>query len=130
VLGRVSIVKAVPALRGAYEAVGLKVPPAWDGLHITNIKSELRYDSGTMKLYVDALIHNSTDEVQFVPEIKASAMGVDGRSIQSWVIDPPAVTLISGGDLAVHSETMYAMERTVDSVRLEFVAPRNGGHER
>ncbi|MDR3424719.1 MAG: zinc-ribbon domain-containing protein [Alphaproteobacteria bacterium] len=121
-LDRQPIVKALPALRGFYDSVGLSVPPSWDGLRFDQVKSDLRYDSGTMKLYVDGVIHNTTSEVQLIPDIRAQALGPDQKVIQSWQVDAPAATIAPEGDVPFHTEVATAMEHTIEDVKLEFYA--------
>ncbi len=117
---RQPIVKVFPGLRGLYDFVGLHVAPAWEGLMFTQVKSELKYDSGTMKLYVDGVIHNSTPEVQLIPDIKARARGPDRRIIQSWWVQSPAATIDAEGDVPFHTEVASPMEHTIEDVYLEF----------
>jgi len=117
---REPIVKVLPVLRGFYDGIGLHVSPAWDGLMFDHVKSEFKYDAGTMKLLVDGVIHNSTAEAQLIPDIKARAIGPDGRVIQSWWVPPPAATIGVGGDVPFHTEVAEPMEHTIDNVNLEF----------
>ncbi|MFA4995287.1 MAG: zinc-ribbon domain-containing protein [Bdellovibrionales bacterium] len=128
VLGRSFIVKAVPSLRGSYNAVGLKVLPEWDGLIFDEVKSELKYDSGTMKLYVDGSVRNATDKKKRVPDIKARALGADKKVIQSWWIDAPAATIDAWGRVPFHTEVATPMERTIEDVYLEFTSRKDDGN--
>jgi len=125
VLGRHSIVKAVPGLRGSFNAVGLSVLPEWDGLIFDEVKSELKYDSGTMKLYVDGSVRNATEAAKKLPDIKAQALGADKKVIQSWWVDAPAVTIEPWGKVPFHTEVATPMERTIEDVYLEFVARKD-----
>lgn len=125
VLGRYSIVKAVPALRGSYNAVGLSVLPEWDGLIFDEVKSELKYDSGTMKLFVDGDVRNATEEIKKLPDIKAQALGPDKKVIQSWWVDAPAATIEPWGKVNFHTEVATPMERTIEDVYLEFVSRKD-----
>ncbi len=125
VLARHSIVKAVPALRGSYNAVGLAVVPEWDGLIFDEVKSELKYDSGTMKLYVDGSVRNATEEAKKLPDIKAQALGADKKVIQSWWVDAPAATIEPWGKVGFHTEVATPMEKTIEDVYLEFVSRKD-----
>jgi hypothetical protein len=122
IFDRNPIVKVLPGLRVVYEELGLKLSNSWDGLIFDQVKSELRYDSGTMKLYVDGVIHNTTTEVQFIPAIRARALGPDRRIVQSWSIDPPQETIPAGADVPFHTEIAAPMEHTIENVYLEFYA--------
>jgi predicted Zn finger-like uncharacterized protein len=122
VLDREPIVKAFPSLRGFYESFGLSIPKTGAGLIFDKVSSELRYDSGTMKLFVDGVIHNSTSETQFIPDIKAAARGADQSVIQSWWVDAPAVTIPGGGEVPFHTEIGATTQRTIEDVYLEFTA--------
>lgn len=119
---RQPIVKAFPALRGIYESLGAHIPHSGVGLTFDQVKSELRYDGGTMRLYVDGVVHNSTAEIQFIPDIKARAIGPDQRIIQSWWVPAPAATVDAGGDAPFHTEVSAPMQRTIADVYLEFYA--------
>lgn len=123
IMDRDPIVKAFPALRGFYNAVGLHVQHSGRGLVFEHVKSELRYDGGTMRLYVDGVIHNATGETQMVPDIKARAIGPDQRVIQSWWVAAPAATVDAESDLPFHTEVSAPMKRTIDNVYLEFYSP-------
>ncbi len=117
-----TIVKHVPALSGLYETFGLTVAHSGKGLVFEQVKSELRYDGGTMKLFVDGVIHNTTDEIQLIPDIKARALGPDKAIIQSWWVRAPAPSVDAGADAPFHTEIAASMERTIEDVYLEFTA--------
>ncbi len=120
VVKRQDIAKSFPILRAAYDTLGFRAGPSWDGLVFSDVKSELRYDSGTMKLFVDGIIRNTTSEVQKIPSIKARARGADGSVIQSWSLDPPAATIDPDASVAFHTEVATPMEHTIEDVNLEF----------
>ncbi|MFA5040112.1 MAG: hypothetical protein WC464_00570 [Bdellovibrionales bacterium] len=122
--GRQLIVKTLPGLRGSYSAVGLSVLPEWDGLIFDEVKSELKYDSGTMRLFVDGTIRNASDDTKRLPDIKARALGADGSVIQSWLIDAPAEVIEPWGMISFHSDVATPMERTIEDVYLEFTSRR------
>lgn len=117
---REEMVKAYPALRMIYDSLGFKIVPVWEGLVFSDVKSELRYDSGTMKLFVDGKITNSTSDVRIVPNIKARARGADGAVIQSWSLEPPAATIGPDASVPFHTEVATPMEHTIEDVNLEF----------
>jgi predicted Zn finger-like uncharacterized protein len=126
--GRQSIVKTLPELRGSYSAVGLSVLPEWEGLIFDEVKSELKYDSGTMRLFVDGVVRNASEEIKKVPDIKAQALGADKSVIQSWLIDAPAATIDSWGMVPFHSDVATPMERTIEDVYLEFTPRKENGN--
>jgi len=128
VLDRRQIVKAFPSLRGLYEVTGLSVPKTGEGLVFDKVSSELRYDSGTMKLFVDGVIRNTTQETQFIPDIRASARAADQSAIQSWWVDAPAVTIEAGGEVPFHTEIGATTQKTIEDVYLEFT-PRDEKHD-
>jgi hypothetical protein len=127
VLERRAIVKVLPKMHVLFDTIGLHVAPEWEGLIFNNVKSELKYDSGMMKLYVDGTVHNSTSEAQLIPSIKARAMGPDKGVIQSWMIEAPAATIESGGDVPFHTEVATSMEHTIEDVYLEFTSQDEKG---
>jgi hypothetical protein len=127
ILDRGPIVKAIPALRGFYESLGFEFKQTGQGLLFTQVKSELKYDSGTMRLYVDGVIHNDTGETQLVPDIKARAIGPDQRVIQSWWFSAPAATVAAGSDLPFHTEVLAPMKYTIENVSLQFYAEDEKG---
>ena len=45
-----------------------------------------------MQLTVEGQIHNDTDKIQPIPNIVAAAKGADGKLMQSWQIDAPALS--------------------------------------
>ncbi len=124
VWGRQSLVEVFPGLRGSYSAVGLNVLPEWDGLMFDEVKSELRYDGGTMRLFVEGNIRNASAETKNIPDIKARALAADKSDIQSWLIDAPATTIAPWGMVPFHTDIAAPMERTIEDVYLEFVARR------
>lgn len=120
VLARDAVVRAVPGLHGLYEFVGLHIKQTGEGLGFRDVHSELRYDSGVMRLYVDGKIYNSTDEVQLIPDILAKALGADHSVIQSWWIAPPKPTIPVGGELPFHTEINVTSQQTIVDLYLEF----------
>ena len=121
------IVKVFPSLRGFYEALGLYIQHSGKGLVFNEVKSEIKYDSGVMRLYVDGVIHNTTTEAQLIPDIKARALGPDQRIIQSWWVSAPAANVAAESDVPFHTEIAISMQRTIADVYLEFYAQDEKG---
>lgn len=114
------IVKIVPGSGIVYEAV-INGRPEWDGLVFEDIISELRYDSGTMRLFVDGTIRNKSEDRIDMPDIKACALAADRSIIRSWIADGPVDKLEPGETVPFHTEIASSMERTIQDVSLEFV---------
>jgi predicted Zn finger-like uncharacterized protein len=115
------IATAFPGSRVIYEAVGLSDHPEWAGLIFENAKSELKYDSGTMRLLIDGTIYNASGEKKTIPDIRARALGPDKAVIQSWWVEAPAATIEPGAKIPFHTESASPMEHTIEDVRLEFI---------
>ncbi len=120
ILDRDPIVKAIPELRGLYEFLHLHIARSGNGLVFDQVKSELKYDGGTMWLNIDGVIHNTTTELQLIPDIKSRALGPDRHIIQSWWFQAPAATIAPGGEVPFHTQVVAPMQRTIESVYLEF----------
>ncbi len=127
ILDREPIVKTFPQLRGFYEMLHLHVKHSGGGLVFDQVKSELRSDGGAMWLYVDGVIHNTTDEMQLIPDIKARALGPDRHILQSWWVEAPASAIPPGGETPFHTRVIPSLQRTVESVYLEFYARNERG---
>ena len=127
ILARDPIVKAVPALRDTYEALGFSIRHVGQGLVFEHVRSELKYDGGTMRLFVDGDIQNTTEEAQLVPDIKARAIGPDQRIIQSWWVAPPTATVDAGSAVSFHTEVSTPMKYTIENVYLEFYSQEEKG---
>jgi predicted Zn finger-like uncharacterized protein len=124
ILVRGSIVKIWPAMETVYDHVGLHVFYVGEGLNLTNVRSELRYEDGIMKLYVEGNIVNTTEKIQKIPNLNASAIGSDGENMQSWQIDAPAATLEPKGTLPFTS-SINGPKGTVVNVNLNFIEPKD-----
>ena len=122
ILDREPIVKAIPELRGFYNALHLYIKRSGEGLVFDQVQSDLRYDGGTMWLHIDGVIRNDTSELQLIPNIKARALGPDRHIIQSWWVEAPAATIDAGGQVPFHTQIAAPMQRTIESVYLEFYA--------
>ena len=93
-----------PVFEGIFDAVGLHINHTGENLRIEDVRSELRYDAGIVRLVVEGKVHNVAEKYQLVPNIKASAIGPDGSEIQSWQIDAPAAKLDPGVDGSVRND--------------------------
>ena len=121
---RQSIVGHFPDFENAYLGVGLGINHTGEGIHIEDVRSELQYESGFVQLIIDGKVHNVTEKNVLVPNIRASAVGVNGQVIQSWQIDAPAAKLTPDEVVPFHA-TIKAPEQTVVDVNLEFVELKN-----
>jgi predicted Zn finger-like uncharacterized protein len=128
IVERYSVAKAFPELTGFYHVLGLNVSPGWEGLVFEGVKSELRYDGGTMKLFVDGTICNTTIEAKAIPDIDARALGPDKSAILSWRVDAPVPSIEPGGKIPFHTEIATPMERTIEDVYLEFISRKEEGN--
>lgn len=120
ILDREPIVKVFPFLRPSYDAIGLHIAPAWEGLIFDKVKARQFYDAGAMKLVIDGVVYNSNDAMEFVPDIKAGVRSPDRQLIQSWWIDAPQATIKAGGTVPFHTEVNVQTGRTIDDISLEF----------
>ena len=120
VLGRRGIAASWPFMDKFYDAVGLHIYHYGEGLTFEQVRSELRYDGGITELWVEGKIRNGSQNVQDIPNILAAAIGADGKPIQSWQIDAPAIRVFSGEAMPFHS-TIKAPEGTVTEINLSFV---------
>lgn len=123
VLNRENIVRKVAFLEPFYDAIGLHIFHTGEGLNIRNVRSELVYQDGIMKLMVDGKILNITKKTQEIPPLKVSAMGPDGQSMQDWQIDPPTAKVAPGEEVPFHS-SINAPRGTVVDVNLNFIETR------
>jgi predicted Zn finger-like uncharacterized protein len=128
VLDRQQIVEVMPDLRDFYEWAGLHINHSGSGLIFDEVKSEIKYDAGTMRLNVDGVIHNTTSEAQLIPDIMARAIGPDKHIIQSWWVAAPAATVDAGGDVPFHTEVNTLMQHTIQDVYLEFYSQDEKGN--
>lgn len=120
ILARQQIAKNMPFMEPFYNAIGLHIIYLGEGLDITNVRSELTYDSGIMRLTIDGKIVNNIPKIHKILPIIALATGADGLVIQRWQIDPPTPTLDPLASVAFHSE-INAPPMTVVHVNLNFV---------
>lgn len=119
-LDRHAIAARMPWMGGLYRAVGLSVAQAEEGLVLRQVRSERRYEEGTMRLIVEGEVYNGAGASVDVPDIHASALGPDGKAMQSWKIDAPAARL-AVGEAAPFRSAVTTPEGTVAEVNLSFV---------
>lgn len=124
ILNRQDIAGRWPKMESLYVGLGLHIRHTGEGISIDDVRSELQYESGVVRLFVEGKIHNTTERNQLVPNILASAMGPDGHIIQSWQIDAPAAKL-SPGEIVPFRTSIKAPEEMVADVNLEFVELKN-----
>ena len=67
ILARQDIAKALPFMETSYNTFGLTIRHYGEGLSFVKVRSELRYDSGIMKLVVTGEIRNDTRYMQKFP---------------------------------------------------------------
>lgn len=120
ILDRQNIAHRWTFMEPLYNAVDLYIYYPGDGLEFDQVRSELKFDSGITKLVLEGKIKNRTKKNQKVPNIIASALGPDGRIIQSWQIDAPKATLVPE-EGASFASSINAPKGTVVNVTLNFV---------
>lgn len=123
-LDRRDIAERWPVTEELYDRIGLHIYRAGEGLMLADVRSEMKFDSGTMQLTVEGQIHNKTDKPQSVPNILAAAIGPDGKIMQSWQIDAPAATLAPDQSVPFSSEIL-APQGTVVNINLHFIETDN-----
>ena len=119
-LDRKDIAHRWPVTESIYDRVGLHIYHVGEGLSLRQVRSEMRFDSGTTELAVDGQVHNDTDKQQTIPDILAAAIGPDGKPMQSWQIDAPAAT-VAPGDSVPFTSAIHAPKGTVAEINLHFV---------
>ena len=86
VLGRASVVAAVPETARLFEAVGLGVNLR--GLVFRDIKTSEELLNGTPTLVIEGTIDNITQHEVEVPRLRLSVRGEGGRELFVWVAAP------------------------------------------
>ncbi|MDX2027862.1 MAG: hypothetical protein SFW62_04445 [Alphaproteobacteria bacterium] len=120
IFGRQYIATIWPSAERYYHAVGLHIYHYGEGLSFEDVRSELRYEGGIMRLAVEGAIRNGTKNVQEMPHIVAVAIGSDGKPMQSWQIEASATRVPSGGSVPFRS-SIIAPRETVTEISLSFV---------
>jgi predicted Zn finger-like uncharacterized protein len=123
IFGRQTIAKLVPETRPLYAALGLHIHVSGEGLKFQDVKSELRYDSGIMRLFIDGAIFNETQKSLIIPDVIAKAVGPDRTVAQSWILAIPMSTLGPGETVAFHGAINASSKQMIESVNLQFVEP-------
>lgn len=113
-----------PAMTRIYDRLGLDSHQPGDGIDFRDVKSELVYDGGILRLTVEGVLVNTTGKEQKLPHILAAAIGPDGSAIQSWRIDAPAATLAPLATVTFRS-AINAPRDGVVNVNLNFVGRKN-----
>ncbi|MER2519169.1 MAG: MJ0042-type zinc finger domain-containing protein [Bdellovibrionales bacterium] len=124
IVGRHEIALRWPHMTEVYDKVGLDSHQPGDGIDFREVKSELVYDGGILRLTVEGNLVNATEKEQIVPHILAVAVGSDGSTIQSWRIDAPAATLAPLATASFRS-AINAPREGVAHVNLNFVGRKN-----
>lgn len=124
VVDRRDIALRWPSMTTVYDGVGLDSHQPGDGIDFRDVKSELVYDGGILRLTVEGRLVNATEKEQKVPHILAVAAGSDGSAIQSWRIDAPVATLAPLATAPFRS-TINAPREGVVNVNLNFVGRKN-----
>jgi len=125
ILGQKAIMKQWPATKSVYDIVGLHGYDVGDELVLDNVRSELKYEDGIMRLVVQGTISNKTENMQDIPNLTASAIGSDGDIMQSWQIDAPTAKL-APHESAPFQSSINAPKGTVINVNLNFIEPKDG----
>ena len=119
-LNRHEIAEKWPVTEAVYDTLGLPIAHYGEGLSFVGVRSELRYESGKMLLVVEGKIHNGSSKVEEIPAITATALGVDGKTVQSWQIDAPTARVLPEEDVEFHS-SIDAPKDAVAEINLNFV---------
>ena len=106
-------------LTPVYDIFHLSVSYPGEELEFDEVHSELKFDGGITRLFLDGKVRNKTKNSQKVPNIVAEALGADGQVIQSWQIDAPTATLAAGEE-AGFSSSINAPKGNVVNVNLTF----------
>lgn len=91
-----------------------------DGFSLQQVRSERRFETGAMRLFVEGEVHNDNPETKPVPDIMVVAIGSNGSKIESWRIPAPVATLSAGADASFKFSTL-SPESTVVEINLSFV---------
>jgi predicted Zn finger-like uncharacterized protein len=121
---RQDIAQKWPILEPIYEKVGLNIYQHGEGLSFEQVRSEMYFEGGIMKLGVEGKIQNGTRKVQLIPAIVATAIGSGGDVMQSWQIDAPASKVFPGERIKFRS-AINAPQGTVAEVKLHFVEKKD-----
>jgi predicted Zn finger-like uncharacterized protein len=130
IFDRQQIAQNRPLIEKLYDSLGLVIYHyGGEGLSFEQVRSELRFDGGIMKLTVEGKIRNTTSFVQEIPDILASAIGPDGKTMQSWQIGAPAFRVFPGESVPFRS-SINAPKGTVVDMNLSFIEIKNSDERR
>ena len=119
VAGHSLIIQKWPHLQPVYVMLGLAKDPLEDNLMLAGISSGRRYLNGAMHLVVEGTIVSHAKNRQVIPTIMAEAIGPDGRTIESWRIEPPQATIDPNTTIPFSSAIIPPKENAVE-VSLSF----------
>ena len=81
--GRVSVVRAVPAMAGVYDSLGMPVNVR--GVIFTNVRQSWDVGEKVLKLRIEGEITNLTNNYKPVPPLIFTALSQDKREVFRWV---------------------------------------------
>jgi predicted Zn finger-like uncharacterized protein len=89
------------------------------GFSMHHVKSERRFQDGSMQLVVEGDLRYDGKGGAPVPAIRAAALGPDGRAIKEWTIPPPKATL-NDKESQPFASAVNTPEGTVVEINLSF----------
>jgi predicted Zn finger-like uncharacterized protein len=122
---RTEIVRALPDLAGAYEALGLGVNIV--GLEFSEFNTLLTQRNGSPVLRVDARIDNIVRRNVAVPPVVVSLLDAAGVSLYEWSVQPDARDL-EPNEAVDFSTQLNAPPADAVQVRLSFASGRSQPH--
>lgn len=122
ILARDVLTRNYPWMSGIYDNTGLHVYRPGEGLVLAQVHSELQFENGLLQLVVEGKIRNESGQTQNIPNLLATAIGSDGKPMQSWQIDAPTAKVATGAEQPFHSE-IRAPQGTVTEINLSFINP-------
>ena len=115
------IVEVWPPAAGLYFMAGLDVPVRGEGLAIDRVQAVVEQDeSGMALLVVQGYVINPKDDMQAVPPLEIVLRSGDGKTFDSWKIDPPQGTINANSELAFRA-TYPQLPETVKEANVSFV---------
>jgi predicted Zn finger-like uncharacterized protein len=122
-LGRESVVRAIPATALLYDLAGVRVNLR--GLEITGVTSALSNEPTGTYLTIEGEIANTTDSRRPVPQITISLWGETRQTLYSWSIEPPRANL-SAGEKTRFRARLVAPPDEARQVLVRFAPDVNG----
>ena len=95
VMGRDSILAAVPEMERLYDLVGLGVPLD-QVLALEKVTSARRLVAGDRVLIITGLVVNISDRPRKLPKLRASVTDAEGQELTYWLFSPSGETLLPG----------------------------------